>query len=450
MNKINFIDLKKEVKTFVKEKRDIIKLEDKIQKIEKDIKEKKEEINSFSYLECRLYDELTEEIDCKEKEAKELSEEKNNKEINLKRNIESKKEEIIEGLNGKLEIIDTSLEKMQEEKELLEEKIKLNEVSKEEFLKMNLNQQQEVRKAKEKYLINKEKLNELTPEFEFLGFLMENEEKDKNLETTILIDNVNSKFNYDNIENVFGETVELEKSSNTIELVEEDKTSKVKNEIVKEHNIKPKKSGYDDKKNTGNKIQEIFIDEYNNRVEILTENNKKSKVINRDISEILSNKKQIFNDNNISDKCLQVSKSKIKRFFLKRKLNPVIIKALGDNNEPEAIDEYVKSVYSGKQIQFKLLHDLRQTSLTGFKKSMMKRFAKVEESIQNAEVLRDRKHLKLLEDKTVGNELYVRTKNLAKELKVDNGTLETLNSISEKASGDIEVKEDFEYIEDEK
>ena len=287
----------------------------------------------------------------------------------------------------------------------------------------------------------------------------------------------------------YSNPTELEETEDIVEPEKIEKQTKLKdlsNEEKQEDKVTPRslarqierkvREDSTKKENFDNKIQEIFIDEKNSKVEIRTENSEEKKVIDENIDEILANKKQIFKDNEISNKCAKFVESRIKIFFLMRKLNPVVVKVLGDNNESEAVEEYIKSVYESRKTPFRLVHDLRQTSLTGFKKMMMKRFAKFEKDNLDATILKDEKQTKLLTTSlkrkikgsvsTIGKKvkytgeltrgealkarLYVKTKSLAEKLKVDDETLQKLNNVSRRAKDNESINEIHEKDENEK
>lgn len=529
MEKIEFSEMNNEIEKFVEEKNNIIELGHKMEEIHKETNEKKQELNAFPDKESGFYKDLAQEVESKENEASEIFRERDVKLRNLKEAIETKKNEIIDNLKSQLQVIDENrnenIEEIKEEKERLEEELKLNDVTKEEFMKMDSQKQQEVRNAKERYLINKRRLNELSPKIELLELLKGKEPKERYLEINALISDIDKEFNYDNIETFFkepeeiAETTEIEEPEQILETeelsnpVESGKPEQYSNpteleeteDIVEPEEIEkqtePKDLSNEEKQedkvtarslarqierkvredstkkeNFDNKIQEIFIDEQNGKVEIKTENSEEKKVIDENIDEILANKKQIFKDNEISNKCAKFVESRIKRFFLMRKLNPVVVKVLGDNNESKAVEEYIKSVYAVRKTPFRLVHDLRQTSLTGLKKMMMKRFAKFEKENLDATVLKDEKQTKLLTTSlkrkikgsvsTIGKKvkytgeltrgealkarLYVKTKSLAEKLKVDDETLQKLNNVSRSAKDNESINEIHEKDENEK
>lgn len=78
----------------------------------------------------------------------------------------------------------------------------MNDTTKEEFEKMSDSEKQEVRKAKENYLNNKHRLDEITPTIGLMEVLDGKDPKDKFIEIEDLIKTVENKFNRDSLDEI--------------------------------------------------------------------------------------------------------------------------------------------------------------------------------------------------------------------------------------------------------
>lgn len=151
------------------------------------------------------------------------------------------------------------------------------------------------------------------------------------------------------------------------------------------------------------KIVGIEIKEGSNLINILAKDGKNTKTykIESSLKEILKDKKRILEEPQIDKLIQQIEpSSRIKRFFLKRKLNPVILEALNDNKQYSTMIEYMSSVKTKKKVKdLEIKHDLSNSVLKGKEKRMMKRIAKVEDKIEGVEVtgLNQEKKVALLE-----------------------------------------------------
>jgi hypothetical protein len=128
-------------------------------------------------------------------------------------------------------------------------------------------------------------------------------------------------------------------------------------------------------KEDAERIVSIEIKESIGIVEFETTTGKKYQ---KNIEDILSEKKNLYKDWNINKKCNDFAKNKIQALRLRRKLNPIVISTL--NNE-EDIDNYIKCVNDTEKIWFNLEHDLINSKLKGKNARLMKRVGKHEEKI---------------------------------------------------------------------
>ena len=93
------------------------------------------------------------------------------------------------------------------------------------------------------------------------------------------------------------------------------------------------------------------------------------------IKQALEEKKDKFKRLGISDMCKEITGGRIKGALLKRKVNPEIVAALGNNTDQ--IKEYISNIYYEEDLPFQLVHNLEKTSILS--KIKLNKFVKVEE-----------------------------------------------------------------------
>jgi len=183
------------------------------------------------------------------------------------------------------------------------------------------------------------------------------------------------------------------------------------------------------------RVVSIEIKESKGIVEFETTTGKKYQ---KNIEDILSERNNVYQHWNINKKCNDFAKNKIQALRLRRKLNPVVISTL--NNE-EDIDNYIKCVNNTERIWFNLEHDLINSKLKGKNARVMKRAGKQEEKI-GAKVKRKEGLIERMLKK-------IRAKNkepeeMAEEIEVIEKDNNELNGIEE------EIVEEISEIEDKK
>ena len=147
-----------------------------------------------------------------------------------------------------------------------------------------------------------------------------------------------------------------------------------------------------DTTNYEEKIYSIDINEEKGIVEFKTISGKKYK---RNIQDIMDEKKDIYAKFEINQKCRDFTKNRIQAIKLKRKLNPVIIDALHNDEE---INKYIECVNNVAGLWFNLKHNLINSRLRGKNARLMKRAGKTEEKI-GGEVYRKKGLIEKLLDK---------------------------------------------------
>ena len=180
--------------------------------------------------------------------------------------------------------------------------------------------------------------------------------------------------------------------------------------------------------NINNNIMKIQIIEKIGKVFFSTKNGEKYE---ESLVKILRDKSKIYNNLKIRQKCKELTSNIFQLKILERKLNPIIIYALNDNNE---IYKYINCIKENKRLPFLLEHDRRESSLGFFKRRVMKRVLKSERKlgaiikedksffekiIKEKEIKKD---FKLEIDKKYNNAIFLL--NNAKENKIYYGSKE--------------------------
>ena len=156
-------------------------------------------------------------------------------------------------------------------------------------------------------------------------------------------------------------------------------------------------------------ITRIWINENQDKVEITLKDkkgNEKTLVLGDKINKILNNRKDVFKETKMSERCADIAGSKFKGMLLKRKVSPVIVAFLGAIDADSNIDEYLNCINNKTDTRFDIIHDINNSSLSFRNKMLMKRYAKVEEKSVGAYVFKNMNKLKLLETinkKTIKN-----------------------------------------------
>jgi hypothetical protein len=109
-----------------------------------------------------------------------------------------------------------------------------------------------------------------------------------------------------------------------------------------------------------------------------------------EIEEVLNEKDVLFEKEHIEDKLKEIVKGKwfisnIERAYLKNRINPLILKALGDNDE--AINKYISALYLKKNFDFEYEVNLEKSKLTDKSNKLLNKIAKRERKIPNAKVI---------------------------------------------------------------
>ena len=464
-------EYEKEIKELKKQKESIEKLSEQSANLKVERDNKKQELDKIQDYKSAFYEDLSKEYSEKDSEfATSLAHEELAKR-NLKTNLEEKKLKILNELEVKLAKVEKNrnsefanlkqdeVKKLTEEKKKLEEELKLNDVTKEEWLKLPKEEQIKVNHAKEQYLNNKHRLENIEPKLEIANLYEGKTPVEKYTEIKEKMDVINNEFTLENLDNLIEKLNQKESKENLEKDWEEaikeneefdrrkairkDLDERTEKAITKNQNKnseqlnnneaqpnQPQQSNdntpqpnqpqqpnnntpqsnqpqqSNDNKPQPNlqqnigKIIGIEIVEGSDKINIAKvgeDGQIQNLTIENKLKEILKNKKEIFKNPEVAKIIEEVEPSRFKRHFLKRKLSPVILNVLSENKQGLSIIDYVVAIKKEENCEnLKIKHDLSNTVLKGRLKRMMKRVAKTEHFIDGMEV----KGLK--ETKTMG------------------------------------------------
>lgn len=358
------------------------KYEKRIEQEEKNLEEENEKIQ--------------EEIDKAKEDKKFFCTDKNFKTITME--IEAMKREVEE---GKIEI------------KRKEYEIKGNELKEQEFsakpdkenpLKWLELRKESERKEQEIGKINKE-INAMNKKIEeyskFKG------ELNQQLSTFTAIDFNKMRERKNNKTDKPEEQQENNKTDKPEEQQENNKTDKPKEQQRNNRTDKPEEQQEDNKTdkpeeqqedNKANDPEEEYEDIYSNsqdfvkaiHIEAATgkayidtfKNNKKE----IDIKEAIENRKGLYKRINLKEIMEKAGvESRINQFMLKRKINPVILEAINENEK--MTEEYIYSLIEKKEFPFEYKHDLENSNLSFKDMALMNRVALKESKIDGNEVI---------------------------------------------------------------
>lgn len=164
--------IRSEIDSIKEEENKVEEVAQKSAELRQEEKQLKEELDTIPDTNSGFYQDLKAKLDDKHQEFITADSERRNQEKELNDLIQKKKEEIRKELADKKHYIDenrnVNLEnvdiiKLKEEKAKLDKEIELNGITKEEFDTKTDSEKREIRKAKENYLNNKKRLDEINP-----------------------------------------------------------------------------------------------------------------------------------------------------------------------------------------------------------------------------------------------------------------------------------------------
>lgn len=430
-------EFEKEIIELKKQKENITKINETNEKLLNEINAKKEEMEQIQDFKSAFYQDIYKEYTEKDDEFRVLTSKRISMEKLLKDNIEKIKQEKIEKLKDELKKVEENrnseyvnitaeeAEQLRNEKNELQKQLKLNDITKDEYEKMPREEQIKVGYAKEQYLNNKHKLQEIEAKLKIVDLYNGKKPIERYTEINNEIDTINKEFTFENLDNIIEKWKEKEAKEQldkdwdeAIKENEEfdrrkairkdldERTENNKKETFEENQkytnysktyrtTKPKeelREQFESLKNIKkDRIIGIEIKEGSDIINITTKNEngeKQTSKIENKIEEILKNKKKIFSEPRIEKVLNAIEPSKLKRFLLKRKLSPIVLNALNENEQKETIIDYVVAIKNKENCEnLEIKHDLSHTVLKGNLKRMMKRIAKTENKIDGMEVV---------------------------------------------------------------
>lgn len=315
---------------------------------------------------------IQEEIDKAKEDKKFFCTDKNFKTITME--IEAMKREVEE---GKLEI------------KRKEYEIKGNELKEQEFsakpdkenpLKWLELRKESERKEQEIGKINKE-INAMNKKIEeyskFKG------ELNQQLSTFTAIDFNKMREIENNEANKPKEQQENNKTDKPEEQQENNKTEKPE-EQQKDNKTNESEEEYEDiYSNSQDSVKAIHIEAATGKAYVDTFKNNKKEI---DIKEAIQNRKGLYKRINLKEIMENAGvESRINQFMLKRKINPVILKAI--NEDEKMTEKYIYSLINEKEFPFEYKHDLENSNLSFKDMALMNRVALKESKIDGNEVI---------------------------------------------------------------
>lgn len=418
------------IKEMIEEVKKIKFLERVCKKAEENYQDLKEKQDKIEDKESEDYKKAQIETEKKQKVFSALSKARKNKRKAVEDKIVKSKNEILTKLEEKRRFIqdnkdknldDKNLENLKSEKEKLEKEILLNDTSKEDFLKMSDDEKNTVKKAKENYLNNKSRINEIEDEIktvtEMKKTLREEKPEDALSEISNLMSKIDKYFNLEGLErlNEKRENKENNKTQRTMADLYNEKGEFIgtgprrkENQQVNDEEEKPTgnkdnehnkneetnqqvgnnshskdNDGPDleetiqraileqrerqrlerEKRYTNEKLDSIVINDAQGILRY-TSNGKEYEL---DINKIEKNKKQIYEKYQVK----QIMKDYCKYVYnifdkvrLNRGMDPKIVTAIVSKYNPDEkkyvgeLEEYISSIINKKPFKFDLTHNL--------------------------------------------------------------------------------------------
>lgn len=315
---------------------------------------------------------IQEEIDKAKEDKKFFCTDKNFKTITME--IEAMKREVEE---GKLEI------------KRKEYEIKGNELKEQEFsakpdkenpLKWLELRKESERKEQEIGKINKE-INAMNKKIEeyskFKG------ELNQQLSTFTAIDFNKMREIENNEANKPKEQQENNKTDKPEEQQENNKTEKPEKQPENNKTNESEEEYEDIYSNSQDSVKAIHIEAATGKAYVDTFKNNKKEI---DIKEAIQNRKGLYKRINLKEIMENAGvESRINQFMLKRKINPVILKAI--NEDEKMTEKYIYSLINEKEFPFEYKHDLENSNLSFKDMALMNRVALKESKIDGNEVI---------------------------------------------------------------
>ena len=179
-------------------------------------------------------------------------------------------------------------------------------------------------------------------------------------------------------ENNRTDKTEEQKGKNKTDRPEEKQEKQEKNKTDE-----PEEEYEDIYSNSKDSIKAIYIEAATGKAYIDTFKNNKKEI---DIKEAIENRKGLYKRINLKEIMEKAGvESRINQFMLKRKINPVILEAI--NEDEKMTEEYIYSLIEKKEFPFEYKHDLENSNLSFKDMALMNRVALKESKIDGNEVI---------------------------------------------------------------
>lgn len=179
-------------------------------------------------------------------------------------------------------------------------------------------------------------------------------------------------------ENNRTDKTEEQKGKNKTDRPEEKQEQQEKNKTDE-----PEEEYEDIYSNSKDSIKAIYIEAATGKAYIDTFKNNKKEI---DIKEAIENRKGLYKRINLKEIMEKAGvESRINQFMLKRKINPVILEAINENEK--MTEEYIYSLIEKKEFPFEYKHDLENSNLSFKDMALMNRVALKESKIDGNEVI---------------------------------------------------------------
>lgn len=164
---------------------------------------------------------------------------------------------------------------------------------------------------------------------------------------------------------------------------EDNKTDKPEEQQEDNKANDPEEEYEDIYSNSQDFVKAIHIEAATGKAYIDTFKNNKKEI---DIKEAIENRKGLYKRINLKEIMEKAGvESRINQFMLKRKINPVILEAINENEK--MTEEYIYSLIEKKEFPFEYKHDLENSNLSFKDMALMNRVALKESKIDGNEVI---------------------------------------------------------------
>ena len=164
---------------------------------------------------------------------------------------------------------------------------------------------------------------------------------------------------------------------------EDNKTDKPEEQQEDNKANNPEEEYEDIYSNSQDFVKAIHIEAATGKAYISTSKNNNKEI---DIKEAIENRKGLYKRINLKEIMEKAGvESRINQFMLKRKINPVILEAINENEK--MTEEYIYSLIEKKEFPFEYKHDLENSNLSFKDMALMNRVALKESKIDGNEVI---------------------------------------------------------------